>query len=316
MWPVARLPSESSAEVHVVRKLVLRTGVTDPIAQVDQSGGFLNRRPQVRALLGSPFPSRTVIATLPAMGLRSVVSRVAAVLLIGCKDPPPPEPPAAPIVMGHSTTKVANQTSKPAAPPLGDAGVAGDAGVVGDAAPVPLDDGMAPVDAAVAGEAAPRIGGNGSPAYRDASGQVRGPGGPVFMGHGPPCDLAHDHCLRPDVWFSVDNFVAGKLYRALPVFQFEDIWYDWRGREVSPTKLYRTKAAGDSLIRAGTEVIVFSSETASRDRWVDSEHEALTSSRWVAGVTESASKKGMVRIKGLADVSVETVRLITGARRP
>lgn len=236
---------------------------------------------------------RFEIARVAAMIRARAICYATLLMVVGCKTAPKQEEsPPAPAATGHSTTTI--NPNKVTAPP-----------------PTP-----APSDAAAAIDAGARIGGNGSPAYRDSSGQVHGPGGPVFMGHGPPCDVAHDHCLRPDVWFSVGNIVPGKLFRALPVFEFENIWYDWRGREVSPVKLYRTKAAGNSQIPAGTEVIVFSSETASKDEWVDSEHEALTSSRWVAGVTENASTGNMVRIKGQFDAPIETVRLIVGTKSP
>ena len=231
----------------------------------------------------------------------------AVVFVVSCKSSSKHEElPSAPIQTGHSRTKI--KADKP--PPA-------DAAAADAPAPNPAPADAAPAgDAGAAGDIGPRIGGNGSPPYRDPSGQVRGPGGPVFMGHGPPCDLTNDHCLRPDVWFSVQNIVSGKLYRALPVFQFESNWYDWRGREVSPVKLYRTKAAGNSPIRSGTDVILFSTDTGTRSMWVDSEHESLTSSRWVAGVTETASKGNMVRIKGWNDVPVATVRLIVGTKAP
>jgi hypothetical protein len=173
-----------------------------------------------------------------------------------------------------------------------------------------------PADAGVPVDAAPKIGGNGSPAYRDENGEVHGPGGPVFLGHGVVCDASHDHCLRPDVWFSVDDFIPGKLYRALPVFEFDNAWYDWRGREASPVRLYRTKTAGKAPIASGTPVIFFSAESGSRSKWVDSEREALTSSRWEGGVTESASVGNIVAIKGWADVPVDTVRLIVASKNP
>lgn len=214
---------------------------------------------------------------------------VAVLLIVGCKAPQKQdEPPAS---TGHSTTTV------------------GSASAASRRETEPADAGI-PVDAA------PKIGGNGEPAYRDDNGEVHGPGGPVFMGHGVTCDVAHDHCLRPEVWFSVDDFVPGKLYRAVPVFAFDSAWYDWRGRETSPTKLYRTKVAGKAPIAAGTPVIFFSAETASKSKWVDSEREALTSSRWEGGVTESASVGNIVTIKGWVDVPVDTVRLIIASKNP
>jgi hypothetical protein len=162
------------------------------------------------------------------------------------------------------------------------------------------------------------VGGNGSPAFRDPQGHVHGPGGPIFMGHGVDCDAAHDHCMRPEVWFSVGNIVPGKLYRALPVFTFEDKWWTWRGQEDSPIKLYRTKLAGKDPVPANTPIVFFSAETSST-KWLDSEYEALTSSRWEAGVTESASvggPTGAVKVKGWGDVQTDTVRVIVEARDP
>lgn len=219
----------------------------------------------------------------------TTASWVALLLIAGCKPlQKQDEPPAS---TAHSATTIVSSSSKPrSGSDLADAGV--------------------PVDAP------PKIGGNGSPAFRDDNGEVHGPGGPVFMGHGVSCDVGHDHCLRPEVWFAVDDFVAGKLYRAVPVFQFDSAWYDWRGREASPVKLYRTKAAGKAPIAAGTPVIFFSPETASKSKWVDSEREALTSSRWEAGITESASVGNIVSVKGWGDVPVDTVRLVIASKNP
>jgi hypothetical protein len=109
--------------------------------------------------------------------------------------------------------------------------------------------------------------------------------------------------------------VAGKLFRAVPAFTFEDKWYTWRGEPAEDEgKLYKTQMAGTTPIAAGTSVIFFSSET-SDTKWADSEYEALTSSRWEAAVTEQASSgHGTVRIKGFGDTSQDSVRLIVDTK--
>ena len=160
------------------------------------------------------------------------------------------------------------------------------------------------------------MGGNGSPAARADDGRVHGPGGPVFMGAGVDCDAAHDHCLRTGVWFSVSNIQPGKLYRALPVFEFEKKWWSWRGEPVdTPVKLYRTQIAGNATLAPGTAVIWYSTETSDK-KWADSEYEAMTSSRWEAGVIESQSSPTVVKIKGWGPAALDTIRLITETRDP
>jgi len=169
--------------------------------------------------------------------------------------------------------------------------------------------------AAAPPDAASTIGGNGQAAYRDGQGRVHGPGGPVFMGRGADCDVSKDHCMRADVWFSVANIVAGKLYRALPVFKLEDKWWTWRGDEEQPVKLYMTKMAGTAPLSPGTPIIWFSQETSS-PKWADSEYEALTSSRWEAGVVEAPSTGTTVKVKGWGEVQMDTVRIITEIKDP
>jgi hypothetical protein len=160
------------------------------------------------------------------------------------------------------------------------------------------------------------MGGNGSPAARADDGRIHGPGGPVYMGRGVTCDAAHDHCLRENMWFSVNNIQAGKLYRALPVFEFEKKWWTWRGEPADqPVRLYKTQIAGNAKIAPGTSVIWFSSET-SDGKWADSEYEALTSSRWEAGVVESQQSPTVVMIKGYGAATMDTIRLITETRAP
>lgn len=160
------------------------------------------------------------------------------------------------------------------------------------------------------------MGGDGSPPYRADDGRVHGPGGPVFMGRGVACDAAHDHCLRDNVWFSVNSIQPGKLYRALPVYEFEKQWYTWRGDLADPpVKLYKTQIAGNAKVPAGTSIIWFSAET-SDGKFVNSEYEALTSSRWEAGVVESQQSASVLMVKGFGAVSLDTVRLITEQRSP
>jgi len=160
------------------------------------------------------------------------------------------------------------------------------------------------------------MGGDGSPSYRADDGRVHGPGGPVFMGRGVQCDAAHDHCLRDGVWFSVNSIQPGKLYRAVPVYEFEKQWYTWRGELAEPpVKLYKTQIAGNAKLAPGTSVIWYSSET-SDGKWSNSEYEAMTSSRWEAGVVESQQSATVVMIKGFGATTLDTVRLITAQRDP
>jgi len=160
------------------------------------------------------------------------------------------------------------------------------------------------------------MGGNGAPAGRGDDGRVHGPGGPAYMGRGVSCDAAHDHCLRDGVWFSVNNIIAGKQFRAVPVFEFEKKWWTWRGEPADdPVKLYKTQIAGNAKLSAGTPVIWFSNES-SETKWADSEYEALVSSRWEAGVVEEMVSPTTVMIKGSGTVPMDTVRLITETRGP
>jgi hypothetical protein len=229
--------------------------------------------------------------------MRWIGSSLVVLLFFACKKPPKqedPEPPPGPPKVGHSVTKLDEGSGS---------GSGSGSGTTGSAAAMP--------------DAAPGtvVGGNGTPAFRDGQGRVHGPGGPVFMGHGIDCDDAHDHCMRPDVWFSVGNIQPGKLYRALPVFALEDKWWTWRGEPDEPIKLYKTKLAGTTALSPGTPVIWFSQETSAR-KWADSEYEALTSSRWEAGVVDAPSSGSSVRIKGWGEAEMDTVRVITEVRDP
>jgi len=136
------------------------------------------------------------------------------------------------------------------------------------------------------------------------------------MGRGVTCDAQHDHCLRDGVWFSVNRIEAGKLFRAVPVFEFEKKWWTWRGEPADdPVKLYKTQIAGNAKLAPGTQVIWYSTES-SENKWADSEYEAVTSSRWEAGVVEEQVSPTVVMIKGFGAAPLDTIRLITETRGP
>lgn len=147
-----------------------------------------------------------------------------------------------------------------------------------------------PGEAGAEVDAAPKVGGNGQPAYRGEDGRVHGPGGPVFIGTGPICDASRDHCQRGDAWFCATKFAAGNFYRATPCFEFEGKWWSWRGEEIDKGGLVlKTRLAKPEDLKAGTPVVVFAPGDHPRDKFVDVEYEALTSSRWDLGVVDSAS---------------------------
>jgi hypothetical protein len=232
---------------------------------------------------------------MPAM--RSFVLAVGAVALIGCKKQPKPDddppPSGSAKTTGHASFKLH--------------------GADGSGDPAPGSD---TTQASANGSDAGSGSGSGSddeggkPAYRDEEGHVHGPGGPVFMGEGPLCDAGRDHCLRKSVWFSAGNIERGRMFRAVPVFTFEKAWYTWRGEPAdSGGKIYKTKLAGKSGLSAGQPVIFFSADTDD-SKFVNSEYESLVSSRWEAGVVESASGD-TVRISSWGDVPKDTVRVIT-----
>ena len=228
--------------------------------------------------------------------------------LAGCdklrkKHEPDPEPVAsnAPPKSGHSVTHLKE-----------DAAVATGSSTTHV---TPATGGSASAPGAGSGSAEHLVGGDGSPAHRGDDGRLHGPGGAVFMGRGVTCDAAHDHCLRDGVWFSVSNIQPGKLYRALPVFEFEKKWWSWRGEPDEPVKLYKTQIAGNARIAPGTSVIWFSNENTG-PKWADSEYEALTSSRWEAGVVERQDSPTVVEIQGFGPTPLDTIRLITETRAP
>lgn len=145
-------------------------------------------------------------------------------------------------------------------------------------------------------------------AYRDDDGRVHGPGGPVFMGRGEPCTAARDHGLRSPAWFAADNVVAGKLFRGVPVFQFENTWWTWRGERAEPKRLFRTAVADKAdQLEVGKPVVFFAEE--GRQKFLDNEYDMLTSSRWSVAVVAGVGADS-VNIKGWGDVPLDTVRRV------
>ena len=206
------------------------------------------------------------------------------------KKQPEAEAEAAPAkTSGHSSTKTSDEAAQ------------------GTTAEAPQDAGVA-VDAAL-------YGGNGKPAYRDEKGHVHGPGGSVYMGRGPECTDKIDHCLRPGVWFAVGDLQPGKLYRATPVFELENKWWTFREDEMTDHQaLFKTKVVEQpSELQAGSPVIWLIEQNSS-NKWLNSEHDALTSSRWEAGVIESVGASTF-RVQGWANpVPFDTARVITDRR--
>jgi hypothetical protein len=128
------------------------------------------------------------------------------------------------------------------------------------------------------------------------------------MGKGEPCTAKLDHCMRPGVWFAADGIAAGSLFRGVPVFQFENKWWSWRGDEVEPKHLLRTAIVERAdQVQAGKPVVFFAADSGGR--FLDNERDMLTSSRWDVGVVDSASVDH-VTIKGWGDAPLDTVRVI------
>jgi len=151
------------------------------------------------------------------------------------------------------------------------------------------------------------------PAYRDPDGRVHGPGGPVNMGKGPNCDAAHDHCMRDGVWFAAGNYMQGKLYRATPCFEFDGKWYNFRGDPIDDGgKLFRTRVAKPEEVVAGKPIVFFTPEDDARDKWVNTQYDALTSSRWDVGVPDSVNTGTKTFItKAWPDpIDIETARVV------
>jgi hypothetical protein len=227
-------------------------------------------------------------------------------LVSACKkkeaEPEPAPMPTTPST-GHSSTKVNEEGS-------GEPTRSGHASTPTTPAPAP-----APGDAGGAAIDAARYGGNGAAAYRDDNGKVRGPGGPIYMGRGPDCTDKIDHCLREGVWFATGNVTRGKLFRATPVFEFENKWWNWREREETDVHVaYKTKVVerADEL-KVGSPVIWMIQEGSRK--WVNSESDALTSSRWEAGVVEWVSGSSFKVAGWEGGIAIETARVITQQKK-
>ncbi len=237
---------------------------------------------------------------------------IVLLLLVACKkkEEPAAEPmPIGEAPRGHSVTKIKDPAEESE---TGSGGASGTGrfeklGSAGESNDDNVKATNAKLDAGV--DAAP-AGGNGSPAYMDDEGHIHGPGGPVFMGRGAECNAERDHCMRDGVWFAVGNLVAGKLYRAVPIYEFEKKWYNWRGREESFAMRFRTKIGTRDTLRADEPVIWFIDENASH-KFADNEYDALTSSRWEAGIVESVGTD-KIRVKGwtYGAVPIDTTRII------
>jgi hypothetical protein len=227
-------------------------------------------------------------------------------VVVGCK-PKTEEPVVEPVgsgppPSGHSVTKVGEEGSgnvgsgKTAS---GSSTTSANAGAV--------DAGT--VDAAL-------YGGNGKPAYRDAQGHIRGPGGPVYMGTGPDCTDALDHCLREGVWFAVGKIRPGALFRAQPAFEFEGKWYDWRANEIDCEELVKTRLAKPADIVSGEPIIWLLQESLSQGKWLNSETDALTSSRWEAGYVGEVVSSEKFRVMGWDNVvPTDTARAIVDRKK-
>ena len=223
--------------------------------------------------------------------MRSLVIASLALATWGCKKKEPPAddppPPTGSAQVGHAKLKM-HGGGEPADPGDGSAAAAAT---------------NPPVDA----QQDPDV---GAAPYRDDSGHVHGPGGPVAMGEGADCDAGRNHCIRKGVWFAASNIEAHRQFRAVPSFIFEGKWYDFLGDPADTSgKLYMTKPVGTGPLSNGQSVIFFSSENDD-SKWANSEYDALTSSRWEAGVIESVSGD-KVRISSWGDVPKDTIRVIT-----
>jgi hypothetical protein len=231
---------------------------------------------------------------------------------LGSNQPPP---------VGRSVTKVEEDGSTSGSGLKGKLGAMAADDAKGNGAkpasnkdtPAPPPD-AAPTPSTPPGKATDRkkFGGDGSKPYYDDEGHLHGPGGPIFMGRGPECNAAADHCLRPEVWFAVDNLVDGKMYRATPIYEYEKKWYTWRGKEAEFKYRLKTKLATRDNLKVGDPVIWFIDENSSK-KFVDNEYDALTSSRWTSGYVKEWIGNDRVRVAGWTYglVPLDTIRVIT-----
>jgi hypothetical protein len=131
------------------------------------------------------------------------------------------------------------------------------------------------------------------------------------MGKGPECTDKIDHCMRPNVWFACGKIVPGRLYRAVPVFEFEGSWYNYREKREEFSVLFKTKVVENLAdeVRVG-QPIVWLIEDNIEKKWVRSEWEALTSSRWECAIVESVAADSF-KVKGWGyGIPADTARAI------
>lgn len=209
--------------------------------------------------------------------------------VVACKKKAEPEPepevPSKAGTSGHSVTKIKDE-------PEEHAGSGSDDELAARAAAKAKE---GEKDKALAER--PLYGGDGSPPYRDDDGHLHGPGGPIFMGKGPDCTDKINHCLRDGVWFAVPTLRTGNIYRATPAFEFENKWWTFREREAEYETLLKTKVIdkpGDLVV--GSPVVFIVDDNYRK--WLDNEHDALTSSRWEAGIIEAVNSDSTFRVSG------------------
>lgn len=121
------------------------------------------------------------------------------------------------------------------------------------------------------------------------------------MGRGLPCDASRDHCMRAGVWFAADTYDSKHLFRAVPAFEYEQAWWNWRGAAIDSGTLLLTERATPAKVKVGSPIVVWLPETDS-SAWAENEYDALTSSRWdVAVVLEVDAAAKTFRIPSWPD---------------
>lgn len=147
----------------------------------------------------------------------------------------------------------------------------------------------------------------------DADGQPRvaGAGEPIAETETTPCDAAHDHCLRPWLWFvDVDGAAVPARYtrkgfvRAARPDASLEVGY-----------AYRTAPATAASVRAGATVVVFAGHSAGPS----TEHEAMDRAWRLAKVARVLPDGLAVELEGgdrasLALVRVPALRWFAGDR--
>lgn len=214
-------------------------------------------------------------------------------LTIACKKKEAEPEPAAPTTpsVGHSKTELKD-----------DPGEHG--GGHSKTGAAPDDAGGEPADARL-------YGGDGSPPYRDERGAVHGPGGRIFMGRGVDCTDKIDHCLREGVWFAAGNVISGKLFRATPVFEFEGKWWNFSEQESTDHGvLLKTKRVESASELVPGSAVIWLVAANSSAKWLNSEHDALTSSRWDAGVIKSVGSETLEVHGWPSSIPIDTARVV------